>query len=137
MSIPNQICSLEFAKQLKELGVKQDSLFYRFPGNGHQYIFCKYYEQYNPHVDLDMKDGFSAFTVSELSEILFQKNYDHLEEMGYLNIVTEMIDRSGGYFYRITNNLTDHIIDEQKQADALAKLFIILFENRMELPNET
>ena len=131
MNIPEHICSLEFAKKLKELGVKQESLFYRFPANGHQYIYCKYYEQYSPHVDLDINNGYSAFTVAELGEILFQKNYDNLEETGYLQLNTEMIDRSGGYFFRLTHNFSEHIIDDYSEADARARLLIMLIEDKL------
>jgi len=131
MNIPQHICSLEFAQKLKELGVKQDSLFYRFPAHGHQYIYCKYYEQYSPHVDLDINDGYSAFTVAELGEILFQKNYDNLEETGYLQLNTEMIDRSDGYFFRLTHNFSEHIIDDYSEVDARARLLIMLLEDKL------
>jgi len=65
MNITDQICSFIFAKRLKKLGVKQDSLFYRFDHGDFQYIFCKEYEQYSQHVNLNIEDGFSAFTVGE------------------------------------------------------------------------
>lgn len=81
------------------------------------------HELFEPHI-------YYAYTVGELYEILFQKNYNNLENMGYLHINTEMIDRHEGYFYRVTNNLTDHIIDEFNQADALAKLLIYLIERK-------
>lgn len=70
MEITDQICAFDFAKRLKELGVKQDSLFYRFGMKDYQYIFCKTYEQYSEHVDLDIKDGYAAFTSEELLSIL-------------------------------------------------------------------
>lgn len=70
MKLEDQLCSLELAKKLKELGVKQESLFYRFDHGDHQYIFCKEYEQYSPHVNLNIEDGYSAFTASELGKML-------------------------------------------------------------------
>lgn len=160
MKLENQVCSLELSKRLKELGVpqktvlhwlniqhcvhmkvKEDGYTLQEDENGNPIIDkidCRI-ELGNPWAhNIDKDNCWSALTVAELYEIIFEKNYEYLEQMGYLNIITEMVDRSGGYFYRITNNLTDHIIDELNQADALAKLFIYLFENRlMELSNET
>jgi len=75
MQIEDQVCSLELAKRLKELGVKQESLFYRFKNENLQYLYCKYYEQYSPHVNLDIKDGYSAFTACELGEMLPSECY--------------------------------------------------------------
>jgi len=152
MKLENHVCSLEYAKRLKELGVKQESFIYwmnvqhcvHFKTKKDEYgldqVECdengnELIDKIDYRIDLGnpltwnipKEDTWSAFFVSEISKIIFQKNYDYLEEMGYLNITNEMIDKSGSYFYRITNNLTDHIIDEANQADALAKLFIILF----------
>jgi hypothetical protein len=130
VKLENLVCSLKLSKQLEKLGINQKSYF--------EYFFRPDLDKFEIHLAFKNQIGISAYTVTELSEIIFQKNYEHLEEMGYLNITVEMVSRSEGNFYRITNNLSDHIIDELNQADALAKLFIYLFENKiMELPNET
>jgi len=133
MKIEDQVCSFELSKQLKELKIKQQSLFYymeHFDGNK---IFPVVTDHDREIFNILVHDVFppslySAFTVAELGEILFQKNYENLEDTGYLDISTEMIDRSGGYYYRITNNLTDHIIDEFNEADGRAKMLIFLFK---------
>lgn len=135
MKLEDQVCSLKLSKRLKELGVKQESLWVWISVIKTEFDFLKLRESFEPDSEGIGAYNYSAYTVSELNEIIFQKNYDHLQEMGYLNILTEMIDRSSGYFYRITNNITENIIDNLNQANALAKLFIYLFENRMELPN--
>jgi hypothetical protein len=150
MKLEDQVCSLELAKCLKAVGIKQDSLVYwmQIPHlmkheqleNGDTKISILEYciELGSPLAyNVPKEDTWSAFFVSELSELIFQKNYDYLEEMGYLNITIEMIDRSGGYFYRITNNLRENIIDDLNLANALATLFLHLFENKLELQNET
>ncbi len=138
----SQLCSFELAKNLKELNINDGALFWwirrntndlhlphivlgmpHFTFQDHQNLVHEI-----PIWEIETWDIFPAYTVAELGEILFQKNYENLEQTSYLHINTEMIDRSGGYFYRITNNLTDHIIDELNEADARAKLLIYLTE---------
>ena len=120
MELTNQVCSLELSQRLKELGVKQGSLFYRFQGEGHQYIFCKYYEQYSPHVDLDINDGYSAFTVSELGKMIPK----------YLNFNIEF-DNSGKWMIHFCVNKDDHAIsfNDENLASLIAKTLIYLLEN--------
>ncbi len=66
MKLEDQVCSLELAKRLKELGVKQESLFF------HQRMCAiednkEYWAlMYVAHGT----DSVSAFTVAELGEIL-------------------------------------------------------------------
>jgi hypothetical protein len=88
MKLSNQICSIEQAKELRELGVKQDSLFYHFPNPNTPSIKKKYKL---PDYDVrygkeligkethsirtlvlrgDFQSTFSAFTVGELSLML-------------------------------------------------------------------
>lgn len=62
MKLESQVCSLELAKQLKELGVKQESAFYR-DEFGHLHDI-PYLEKYSGH------HYTSAFTVAELGEML-------------------------------------------------------------------
>jgi len=71
MKLENQVCSLELAKKLKELGVKQESLFYWFV----------YKNKYN-ELSTGLKKGgghgksrFSAFTVAELGEMIINKKF--------------------------------------------------------------
>lgn len=120
MHIPDQICSLELSKRLKELGVKQESLFYRFQGQGYQYIFCKEYEQYSPHVNLDIKDGFSAFTVAELGTLL-PAWFDSAKR------------KDDDYICRYFEKEQDksYCSFSEKEADARAKLLIYLLENKL------
>lgn len=72
MTLENQVCSLELAKKLKELGVKQKSLFW-----------WVYWSKWEVHYTADVnfkridklpeeypQDYVSAFTVSELGEML-------------------------------------------------------------------
>jgi len=129
MQLESQVCSLELAKRLKELGVRQESYFYWSTDNGDKF-FVDSEETYpiDAHYPRP-KIVCAAFTVAELGEILFQINYFNLEKTGYLNITTEMIDRHEGYFYRLTNNFSENIIDDYKEADARARLLIYFLEN--------
>lgn len=66
MQMQYQVCSLDLAKRLKELGVKQESHFWYNQScvNGHAPIWDKKVDLY-PY-----ENHFSAFTVAELGEML-------------------------------------------------------------------
>lgn len=141
MNLEQQVCSLDLAKRLKELGVKQESLFYyqNNPYNDGQDCIDIMISEWrgknnentiiNTECENDEYLKYSAFTSAELAEMLFNKAYDQLEKIGYLEITLEMIDRFDGRYYRLTNNKTDHIIDNEIQANCYAKLLIIFIEN--------
>jgi len=78
VSAKKQVTSLEPSKRLKELGVKQDSLFawYQYPD---KHIYCEYREYQASQDDQStFQDGYAklpveicaAFTVAELGELL-------------------------------------------------------------------
>ena len=80
MKLEQQVVSLELSKQLKELGVKQESLWYWFEIYGRQWKKSVEYEIHTKNdVDkyrrfittpLDNLSIYSAFTVAELGEML-------------------------------------------------------------------
>lgn len=134
MNLKNEICSLELSKRLKELGVKQDSLFYRFGDEMFQYIYCKYYEQYSPHVNLDIRSGFSAFTVAELGEMLptMIPGNDKDTYIQYFKA-----EKWVCCFLTADPFILNRITESETEANARAKMLIYLLENKlMELPNE-
>jgi hypothetical protein len=138
MELEQQVCSLELAKRLKQLGVKQECLFYwdenwdsDVPGGKHWWSLTRSWER---------KDGnfqYSAFTVAELGEMLpkdvwfqgirFERAFDTFQN-----------DWVVGYYY---NGLTPSVIDKNYQietkcaapteADARAKMLIYLLENKL------
>lgn len=73
MKLEDQVCSLELAKRLKELGVKQESYFF-----WHYSVYTeddfKWKLMHHHHLDIKSKNGdsdiISAYTVAELGEIL-------------------------------------------------------------------
>jgi len=76
MNLESQICSLELAKRLKELHVKQESLFFHINVIGDWNITANITEKdkmYLNHLTYDifpLTDIYSAFTVSELFTLL-------------------------------------------------------------------
>jgi len=71
MKLEDQVCSLELAKRLKELGVKQESYFYWISDEDENFVVptgtydwgdWPGYEKFEPK--------YSAFTVAELGEML-------------------------------------------------------------------
>jgi len=70
--LEKQVCSLELAKRLKELGVKQESAWYwkhntESPhGKIDEWVLCHYGQPY----EVNSSYHVSAFTVAELGELL-------------------------------------------------------------------
>lgn len=117
MKLEYQVCSLELAKHLKELGVKQESEFYYVPIKMIQH--SKYYTEklendvwLIAHVSQLSKSEhiFSAFTVAEI------------EEMFPVPIV---IDKG-----KLSNTFWTSQYDSNK-ANVHAKMLIYLLENKL------
>src|SRR5882757_3231220 len=80
MNLESQVCSLELAKRLKELEVKQESLFYWADGSVVISINMdllltnekvrSLFAVNNDYPDEDIYNLYSAFTCAELGEIL-------------------------------------------------------------------
>lgn len=74
MKLEKQVCSLELAKKLKELGVKQESIFYWTRSytrkTGVFQADSKYYLAYSKNKKYYAEYECSAFTVAELGELL-------------------------------------------------------------------
>jgi hypothetical protein len=75
MTLEHQVCSLDLAKRLKELGVKQESLFYwwRHEGDSRYILINPILDNRTPKSYVDayaQAEMYSAFTVAELGEML-------------------------------------------------------------------
>src|SRR5450755_2284574 len=83
MEIEKQVCSLELAKRLRELSVKQESLWYwkfvavpPFRNDGvehaaHEWKLSQNRPDFGDDQEIeDTTDGYSAFTVAELGEYM-------------------------------------------------------------------
>lgn len=127
MKLEQQVCSLELAKKLEELGVKQESFFY--------WHHCFAYktddriEQYKPEQSNDW-EFYSAFTVAELGEMLPRKlemmvwNLSHTRK----NKETVYLSQTGRHCW-YANDVDGGQADTE--ADARAKVLIYLLENKL------
>jgi hypothetical protein len=121
MKLENQVCSLDLAKRLKELGVKQESLFWWVWGHNVQREL-----NYGRIED----DNFAAFTVAELGEML--PCFFKTEENGYVNLVIrKMADNDWHIEYVSYKEVIYKITEVVTEADARAKMLIYLKENNL------
>jgi hypothetical protein len=129
MELSDQVCSLELAKRLKELGVKQSSEFYfvsvKKIGDAtllNEIFLISHKSQCNESSSL------SAFTVAELGEILMDfsiKNISHIELDFYTtyhshNIVIKPTKVTG---------IDSYYINDKNESNTRAKTLIWLIEN--------
>jgi hypothetical protein len=93
MRLSDQVCSLELAKRLKELGVKQKSMFCWFSvGNGSSYEL-----DYNTYDYLYTEEYISAFTVAELINVL----REYLDSDIFIPSNVDMVSFLGNKLYGI------------------------------------
>ena len=123
MQLEKQVVSLELAKRLDELKVKQVSHFW----------WCQHdHEMYELECGDECSDsigGHSAFTVAELGNLLpkelkLDKAYDLNISFGYAKWVVAFVDRSDGYAVQY-----QEVADTE--ADARAKTLVYLLENKL------
>ncbi len=153
MEPENQVSSLEPSKKLKELGVKQDSLYYwssnelhvklnKDNSNSQVYIvktsdFSEWYEE--SEFRESFNDYYSAFTVAELGEMLpdiLQENMeDFMSDKSSNEYRVWYADgNSSDYPYNFQGKGNEDNIPAQidaSEADARAKMLIYLIENKL------
>ncbi len=152
MTLEQQVCSLELAKKLKELGVKQESLWWWIFDNTHTSSLrisdrdeshhrwaVKWRWQDNELFErLPDKDKASAFTVAELGEMLppcvqwNEKDRTHNHGM-FFGDLKDSKHESGWHIQYI--GCFGMIADTE--ADARAKMLIHLIENNLWRLGET
>ena len=113
MKLEQQVANLELSKKLKELGVKQESLFWWMKtNNGDEYVLGRVHSR--PH-----NETVSTFTVAELGEML-PVNF-HLSMFRTLNGQWGVeLDTNEQISYR-----------NDTEADARAQMLIYLLENKL------
>lgn len=123
MKLEQQVVSLELAQKLKELGVKQESLFYYQVGQIYlrsQHIDPKMLIADNGERTLYMPEfDVSAYTVAELGEML-PKQYRSW--------------KSGDDKEWICDTWASTVQRAETEADARAKMLIYLVENNLITP---
>lgn len=135
MELKQQVCSLELAKRLKELGVKQDSLihwqFFRGCGENKDNWELRHYSDFRKS-QADPEKELCAFTVAELGEmlpmeILHNKHNYFFETIRYShNGMWEIVYRDEN-----KSNLVLAMSVANTEADVRAKMLIYLLENHL------
>lgn len=125
MRLEEQVVSLELAKRLKELGVKQESIF-AWCKNELGHITLVYLPQWIPQIK---KHGewWAAFTVAELGEMLpplceIKRTRENNWRLEYISTLTVKDGRP--HFDR-------HSVRADTEADARAKMLIYLIEQKL------
>lgn len=112
MRIEDQVCSLELAKRLKELGVKQISLFsWQIGLNKIPVLNISFMGELG-------SDDYSAFTVAELGEMLPESFATYRKNNKYMGAWDKEWDLIGKLYAKSEN-----------EANARAKMLIYLIEN--------
>jgi hypothetical protein len=128
MKLENQVCGLELAQKLRELGLRQDSIFYyshdenfriikgkiRLVDEGLRLGYFPIGKFLSP--SYCKQEHYSAFTVADLGEMLPRGYYSINNGMGYW----ECWERTG-----------KQKLEAQTEADARAKVLIYLLENKL------
>lgn len=154
MNIEDQVCSLELAKRLKELGVKQESLFtyFNIDGEGKYHIyFCECLPEEGEYAGKPI----AAFTVAELGEMLpnaiaiddKEDEFNHyrinIKKFNYvespatplevkpswiINYYDNTIKEGGTGLIEVTKSLLRKSVWDKSEANARAKCVIKLIE---------
>ncbi len=111
MKLKDQVCSLELAKKLKELGVPQTGLYFHVQQEGQNPTIVPKWRA--KRILSWHKEIVSAYTVAELGEMLPK--------------VTSM----GNTFEYWFCNYDGHVTQANNEADARAKMLIYLLENNL------
>jgi hypothetical protein len=127
MKLEDQVTNLELSKQLKELGVEQESLFYWVEVKKGKWECWELIHLMQHWECCHMRNEkpinkISAFTVAELGEIL--PYYVELTKVGPIKMAT---------IYSDYNPLCEDDVSmiAEKEADVRAKMLIYLIENNL------
>ena len=145
MNLSDQVCSLEYAKKLKELGVKQDSIFYwsvNKEGNNESMViwnlqypcYANQTNMYKLSVDYPQYyEVFSAFTCAELIEMIPHLPDPHRISFGIEN---PNIDCGGKYYamHDVVDYPCDHFWYSNNLANCIAAMLINLIETGAHKP---
>jgi hypothetical protein len=127
MTLESQVCSLELAKKLKELGVKQESYFYwAIDLMGGAETEVKTAAGATP-TDVYSWDFASAFTVAELGEMLKETKFESSAQRNGKWVVH--VNTTVFPMYTQDNIANNQLADTE--ADARAKMLAYLLENHL------
>lgn len=126
MTLQDQCVSLDLAKQLKELGFKQESLFWWFESNDKKDTLLCFDAKLPNEYSYDFKKSCSAYTVAELGEILPQ-----ISCLSWRESIGNESGISNRWICREDNLTEDHCEYATTEADARAKMLIYLKTNNL------
>jgi|ERR1700733_4407555 len=120
MKLEQQVCSLELAKRLKDLGVKQEGAYswVRFDDGQFELRFVAK----DSLRDIWIEHA-SAFTVAELGWMLPIEYISQRRPTGAIG--------SGQYCWWAGHYDGDYTVRERTEADARAKMLIYILENKL------
>lgn len=122
MTLESQVASLELSKKLKELGVKQESLFVWVTDTRKQKPhFIKLEGSPSTIIMSGYVSKVSAFTVAELGELIVETGH------GMMPNYSNQLEK-GWYRFILTRQKQ---IFATTEADARAKMLIYLLENKL------
>ena len=133
MKLEDQVCSLELAKKLKELGVKKESLFYWADGELVIGTDVDLLLENNKtrslawdamYIELDNFEIYSAFTVAELGEMI-PYCYNSMRCNG-----KDSENKEDFYVCYDLDEGFENSQSEKTEANARAKMLIYLIENK-------
>lgn len=141
MILEQQVTNLELSKRLKELGVKQQGLFFHIENEG---IY------FHSHIDETqiMQKGYSGFTVSELGEFLktdqlmpMTVSKKHFSTDRWWRKSTLVIRKLKDGKWNVQYINEDSGVKmrgstDEKLVDAMAQMLIYLIENNLINPTE-
>jgi hypothetical protein len=142
MKLEQQVCSLELAQKLKELGVKQNSLFsyktYLIKKHNTGIPEIMYHAGFTNRKEPETLTNLqlvSAFTVAELGEMLPARIDAKSKKDGRKTIAYFLEYHAGGLSVQYIHHLDTRQVlweeAENTEADARAKMLIYLIENNL------
>lgn len=146
MTLEQQVCSLELAKKLKELGVKQESLFWWSvpdPEKGRTNEERDTLKDCLATLHLGLKDwgecfdSYPAFTVAELGEMLPKdvevgEGHSHRTYPLYISFVPTAVGEPRLWEVGYSRTRSMYIWETgENEADARAEMLVYLLENNL------
>lgn len=127
MTLEHQVCSLDLAKRLKELGVSQISHFYWSEHTVPATIWCVNALD-SSRITPEYSREFSAFTVAELGEMIDKQARSYKTDQEW-QCAASWVEMRGPH--RNLPSYFSHSENADTEADARAKMLIYLLENKL------
>lgn len=137
MNLFDQVCSIEFAKKLKTLGLNHVTLFYHIARKDelleqglrdYGVVFVDWFNELDKSDSLDNYDYYPAYTATELGQLLpsVLEIKDTDGEWCNLMMCKDLVNHNWVVMYPC---IVDQTCD--KLVDAMAKVLIHLIENKL------